>query len=101
MGVRPPPDRCGHGDDARPALWLGGSPKAVALCSAASSSWPRVSVLTFEGMSMGFERFIHQRVMDVLAAGDIINAAEQKATDGDCAGCEAKGGGRQAPEASR
>jgi hypothetical protein len=40
-----------------------------------------ISVLTFEGMSMGIERFIHQRVMDVIAARDVLDAARQKAQD--------------------
>ena len=40
-----------------------------------------ISVLTFEGMSMGVERFIHQRVMDVIAARDVLDAAKRKAHD--------------------
>jgi hypothetical protein len=40
-----------------------------------------IAVLTFEGMSMGVERFIHQRVMDVLAARDALDAARAKAHD--------------------
>ena len=42
-----------------------------------------ISVLTFEGMSMGVERFIHQRVMDVIAARDVLDAAKRKAHDAD------------------
>ena len=30
---------------------------------------------------MGVERFIHQRVMDVIAARDVLDAAKQKAHD--------------------
>jgi hypothetical protein len=40
-----------------------------------------IAVLTFEGMSMGVERFIHQRVMDVLAARDVLDAERAKAHD--------------------
>ena len=42
-----------------------------------------ISVLTFEGMSMGVERFIHQRVMDLIAARDVLDAAKRKAHDAD------------------
>jgi hypothetical protein len=40
-----------------------------------------ISVLTFEGMSYGVERFMHQRALDVLTARDVLDAAKQKAQD--------------------
>ena len=44
-----------------------------------------MSVLTFESMSLGFEKFMHQRVLDVLNAGDVLDAAKQKTTDAETA----------------
>ena len=40
-----------------------------------------ISILTFEGMSYGVERFMHNRVLDVIAARDVLDAAKQKARD--------------------
>ena len=37
-----------------------------------------ISVLTFESMSLGFERFMHQRVLDVLDARDTLDAAKER-----------------------
>jgi hypothetical protein len=75
-----PLPRCRFGDDARTARWLAAHLRPLATL-AAFIVMAAISVLTFEGMSIAIERFMHQRVIEVVGAREAFDAAKLKLDD--------------------